>query len=483
MNSSLQTGIGAALRSPITVRSMNVPQLARKRFLKLPFSASIGGALLLVLAGGALLARLNAAQPGKTGAPETGDRGSGAFATGRYRNLFLRPNRPQQATFPRLNAAFNQLFHGDPATQAVYFPAGKNANGPLAYIYDIGHNDVRSEGMSYGMMIAVQMNKKAEFDALWNWARTYMYHDSPVHPARGYFSWSMKTDGTPIDEMPAPDGEEYFVTSLYFAAGRWGTGAGIYDYRAEADRLLTDMRHRELITGPTLSAVRTVGEMFHPEYAMVRFSPTIEARDHTDPSYHLPAFYELWARWGPVADRPFWAKAAAASRDFFQHTTHPITGLAPDYANFGGPPWAAAWNSESVHFRFDAWRTAMNWSVDWAWWSLDFRETKLSDRLQAFFDSRGLAAYGNQFTLDGRQLGSEHSTGLVAMNAVASLAATQPRSRRFVDALWNAPVPSGQWRYYDGMLYLLGMLQCSGEFRVWNLQGQPQPVRKTPLRH
>ena len=57
------------------------------------------------------------------------------------------------------------MFHGDPCTQAVYYPAGSNANGPLAYIWDIGSNDVRSEGMSYGMMIAVQLDKKAEFDA------------------------------------------------------------------------------------------------------------------------------------------------------------------------------------------------------------------------------------------------------------------------------------------------------------------------------
>jgi oligosaccharide reducing-end xylanase len=55
----------------------------------------------------------------------------------------------------------------------------------------------------------------------------------------------------------------------------------------------------------------------------------------------------------------------------------------------------------------------------------------------------------------------------VATNAVASLAATDPKSRDFVKALWDSPVPSGQGRYYDGMLYLLGLLHCSGEFRVW----------------
>jgi oligosaccharide reducing-end xylanase len=53
------------------------------------------------------------------------------------------------------------------------------------------------------------------------------------------------------------------------------------------------------------------------------------------------------------------------------------------------------------------------------------------------------------------------------MNAVASLAATNPRAKQFVEALWNTPVPTGQWRYYDGMLYLLAWLHCSGEFQVW----------------
>jgi oligosaccharide reducing-end xylanase len=109
----------------------------------------------------------------------------------------------------------------------------------------------------------------------------------------------------------------------------------------------------------------------------------------------------------------------------------------------------------------------MNWSVDWAWWAKDHWEKELSDRLQAFFESKGLPDYGNRFTVDGKQLSPDHSTGLVAMNAVASLAATDPRARKFVEALWDAPVPSGKYRYYDGMLYLLAQLHCGGEFKIW----------------
>jgi oligosaccharide reducing-end xylanase len=132
----------------------------------------------------------------------------GAVQTGHYRNLFVENGVSKKEVAKKLEAAFQQLFHGDPQTEAIYYAAGGNDNGALAYLTDVNHHDVRSEGMSYGMMIAVQLNKKAEFDALWNWSKTYMYHAEPEHPARGFFSWEMKTDGTAIDETPAPDGEE-----------------------------------------------------------------------------------------------------------------------------------------------------------------------------------------------------------------------------------------------------------------------------------
>ena len=392
--------------------------------------------------------------------------GSGAFETGKYRNLFAEAGHPQQEISAKISAAFRQLFHGNPETESVFFWAGKNANGPLAYLTDWNNHDVRTEGVSYGMMIAVQLDKKVEFDALWNWAKTYMYISDPNHPSYGYFSWSCKTDGSPNEETAAPDGEEYFVMALYFAAGRWGNSTGIYNYKAQADELLTTMRHRAVKTGPTKFGPRTVGSEVNEEAKMIRFVPVIGPADFTDPSYHLPAFYELWARWGPPADRAFWEQAAGTSRDFFVKTTNPATGLAPVYANFDGTAHANQF-SQSADFGFDSWRTASNWSVDWSWWQKAPQERELSDRLQAFFLSPGLQKYGNVYTLDGKMVQDNHSIGLVATNAVASLAATDPRAKEFVKALWDAPVPSGQYRYYDGMLYLMGLLHCSGEFRVW----------------
>src|SRR5580658_10326603 len=131
-----------------------------------------------------------AAQPTRAQAPATPPPdGSGAYATHHYRNLFAESGHSNREISQKINAAYAQLFHGDPQNQSVFFYAGKNANGRLAYLTDWNNHDVRTEGMSYGMMISVQLNKKKEFNALWNWAKTYMYISDPNHPSYGYFSW------------------------------------------------------------------------------------------------------------------------------------------------------------------------------------------------------------------------------------------------------------------------------------------------------
>lgn len=411
---------------------------------------------------------LPACTPFSTGPKSNLQKGQGAYATRQYRNLFREYGYAEAEINRKIENAYQQLFHGDSASQAIYFKAGNNANGPKAYVSDVYHNDIRSEGMSYGMMIAVQLNKKAEFDALWNYAMTHMYVSDPNHPAEGYFAWSLKRDGTPNSETPAPDGEEYFLTALYFASGRWGNGAGIYNYKAWADKILTTIRHHPTKTGPTKSGIQTVGSMVNEQRKMILFVPQGAGRNFSDPSYHLPAFYELWALWGPEKDRAFWAAAADTSRNYFQKATHPQTGLSADYADFDGKPVKVTFNPNAHHFAYDSWRTAMNWSVDYAWWQKDPREQILSNRLQSFFATEGITKYGQIYTVDGKRLGNSHNTGLVATNATASLAATHPLAKEFVQALWQEATPDqlGE-RYYDGLLYLMSLLHCSGQFRIY----------------
>lgn len=380
----------------------------------------------------------------------------GAFESGEYRNLFKqylgKSNEEVQA---KIDAAWEQLFYGNDNTGRVYYPVGED----MAYIEDIGNSDVRSEGMSYGMMIAVQLDKKEEFDRLWKWTKTYMYQSDG--PYQGYFAWHATREGEQLDANPASDGEEWFATALLFASARWGDGEGIFDYRAQAQGILDTMLHKE----DTETALAT--NMFNLEQKQVVFVPMVgRASSFTDPSYHLPAYYELWARWAK-RDNEFWAEAAQVSREHFKNAAHPQTGLMPDYANFDGTPYGS---DDHKDFRFDAWRTLSNVAVDYAWFAADPWQVEQSNRVLDFLASQGIDLYANQFTLDGMPLSSDHSTGLVSMAAVAALAADAETGKPFVQELWDAPIPSGKWRYYDGMLYMLGMLHVSGNFKIYTPQ-------------
>ncbi|HEY9062608.1 MAG TPA: glycosyl hydrolase family 8, partial [Pseudobacteroides sp.] len=376
----------------------------------------------------------------------------GAYESGVYRNLFAEIGKTDAEIKAKLEKEFQSLFHGDSNHKIMY-----EVGSDMAYILDVNNNDIRSEGQSYGMMHCVQMDKKTEFDKLWKWAKTYMQHTSA--DLKGFFAWQLRPDGSIIDRTPASDGDEYFAMSLLFAAKRWGNGTGIFNYQAEANAILDAMLHQ--------SDDGQGYNLINKNSNQVVFCPTSGNYDFTDPSYHLPGFYELFALWGPERDRETWKKVATTSREFFKKTTHPTTGLAPDYANFDGTPKNVSWGPEHVDFRYDAWRTINNSAFDYAWFAKDPWAKTYADRIQDFFVSKGRTTYGGCFKLDGTQLNTDHSPGLVAMNAVGSLAATKAQAYDFVEDLWKLSAPSGQYRYYDGCLFMFGLLHASGNFKIW----------------
>jgi len=404
----------------------------------------------------------------------------GAVSSGNYRNMFEEWGKSNAEVTAKVNTTWNKLFNGS-ATEKIYYEVAPD----MAYILDSGNNDVRSEGMSYGMMMCVQLDKKAEFDRLWKWAKTNMYNSvNNGKNSRGYFAWQCGTDGSKKDVNPAPDGEFYFVTALLFASARWGDGTGDFAYGKWARQVLYDMLHRDTTKGDPY------GEppMFNKSNNIVYFSP-YGGGLHTDPSYHLPAFYEVWAFelesdynknelsgiWSSKADLKtdidFYKAAAAASRTFFPKTTNATTGLGPDYANFDGSPTGG----EHADFRYDAWRIAMNIAMDYAWWAKDTWQKTFADRIQAFFVSKGVTSYGSLWTLNGTQINADHSPGLVGCNAVASLAATHENAWKFLENFWDMPMTSGQYRYYDGCLYMLGLLHVSGNFKAY-LSSNAAPI-------
>ena len=353
-----------------------------------------------------------------------------------YRNLFAELLSKTDADVDaKIAAAYEQLFHGA-MDETLYYETGSEE----AYILDVNSNDVRSEGMSYGMLISVQLDKKVEFDRLWKWTKAHMAR------ADGYFAWQLNPDGSVISQYSAPDGEEYFATALLFAARRWGNGADIYDYSSEAQRVL--------------DALTTQGN-FNRDHKLVTFGNSGNSRNHTDPSYVLPAFYEVWAC-HDEKNQAFWRDAIAAARAFFPKAVHPSTGLAPYLANFDGT------NYNDSPFNSDSWRVVGNIMMDHNLFAADPWQTTFAANYAAFFESTH--PFADEFEISGEvihQNADGASRGLVAQNALVAFGVPAADGRPFVEALWEMDVPRGQYRYYDGMLYLLALLHASGRFHLW----------------
>ncbi|WP_339315077.1 glycosyl hydrolase family 8 [Paenibacillus sp. FSL R10-2734] len=374
----------------------------------------------------------------------------GAFYTGDYRNIFKELGLSEDEINAKIDETWNDLFYGDPNVR-IYYPQDEDKS----YILDTGNLDVRSEGMSYGMMMAVQMNKKEEFDRLWNFSKTFMQHKEGRYA--NYFAWHCKPDGTRISQGPAPDGEEFFAMALFFGSKRWGNGPEPYNYSEQARTILHACVHKTE-TGDGDS-------MWDAETKLIKFVPE---STFSDPSYHLPHFYDLFALWADERDHMFWREAAEASRTYLHSACHPITGLAPEYANFNGTPAEPQPHGDFSHFFSDAYRVAANIGLDWAWFQKDSWQVDQCNRIQAFFRNIEVSDY-RRYTIEGQPFDEPalHPIGLLATNAMASLASDEPEAEHFVRLFWDTPLRTGQRRYYDNCLYFFSLLALSGNYRIY----------------
>ena len=385
---------------------------------------------------------------------------TGSSLNGIYTDFFERAGYPREETDKKLEDIFRTLFYGS-EDERIYHAVGDD----MGYIVDTGNIDARTEGMSYGMMMCVQLDHKEEFDRIWKWARTYMYMDSGKHG--GFFCWSNALDGSRNSDGPAPDGEEYFAMALLFASHRWGDGEGIFNYSREACELLHSMIRES-------EGERGRG-MFDRDSYLIRFIPEV---DFTDPSYHLPHFYELFSKWAYPMDRTFYANAASASRSFWHKACHEISGLCSEYSYYDGRPYeqgAEIWGKHDWYYS-DAYRTIMNIALDHLWFGKDpWQEEEGARFLRFMVQDIGMDRWNKVLDLDGtvREEDALHPVAVIATNAAAAalIESSDPadteNAKKVIDKFWNTPLRTGNRRYYDNCLYMFSFMILSGRYRIW----------------
>ncbi len=378
-----------------------------------------------------------------------------AYRDRSYTNYLQQYGISEEAGRKRCEEIFQTLFYGT-EEERIYHPAGED----MGYMEDTGNHDARTEGMSYGMMMCVQMDKKEEFDRIWKWSKTYMYHEDGWH--EGYFAWSCALDGTPNSQGAAPDGEEYYAMALIFAGNRWGNGTGIFDYHAEAKKLLHYMIRKgsgDLIGKP----------MFAPENHYIKFVADL---DFTDPSYHLPHFYELYAKYAYDEDKAFFLEAAKASREYWKKCCHPVTGLSPEYGQYNGAPQITPkeqFGGRHDWYYSDAYRTMINIALDAEWNGETGWSKEQAERFLKFFNSKlEDGSWQKIYEIDGTMIDQTvlHPYAVIASNASAAVLAPEA-AQPWVKLFLEKGLRDGNRRYYDNCLYFFVYLLLSGNYRIY----------------
>ncbi|HEY4392655.1 MAG TPA: glycosyl hydrolase family 8 [Polyangia bacterium] len=354
------------------------------------------------------------ASGGITSGATTTTPGSGCTPPGQYANLFISLLGETQAqSDAKITAAWNQLYNPSNANTVFY-------TGPAsgeAYIKDVADNAVRSEGQGYGLMTAVQLNHQTEFDEMWAFVKHYMW------PSGNTIHWQVTTSGGVNGSGGAPDGDEWMAAALVFAHYRWGDTSGKYNYGTEAQK--------------TLDLVRTTD--FSSTYHLVRYYTGTDGNG-TDASYMLPAFYQTWACFD-TANADFWSTALTTTRSWLQ-TAAGSTGNIGDQSSFAGQTTNSGGD--------DKLRIVANFMSDYNFFDADPYEATYAGEYATWVSSN-----------------NNGSTAMLACNGLLGFGLPASSGKAWVQKLWNAAIPTGTYRYYDGTLYMNALLYVSGAFQLW----------------
>ena len=391
----------------------------------------------------------------------------GYIETGKYRNYLKELGFSQAEIDGKISEIYSIIFEGP---DAAYKDVDVEVDGKtvkMGYISDVKNNDVRTEGQSYAMMVAVQMDKPELFNKIWRWSRHYMRHNEDG-PSHGLFAWSCRTDGRRTSQGSASDGELYYVTDLLLASRRWGSYEE-FDYLKEAQELLNDLFSKDGTGGVT--------NIINMDKKLINFCPDTRSNEWTDPSYHLPAFYEIWAETAKDGREAIYRELADSARAYLHRATDPVTGINPDQSQFDGTP------NRGSEFHYDSWRVPMNIAMDFTWYHKDAAwQTEYANKFQkAIIGRYGITEFPDQFALNGdaprflmgggRWRGNlRHSIGFVGTMATTALMCNSEYNEELVKhmfSLKHEPYEDGYFDiYYDGLIYLFALLHLSGNYRM-----------------
>jgi hypothetical protein len=219
-------------------------------------------------------------------------------------------------------------------------------------------NSTVSEGIGYGMLIAVYMDDQTLFDDLWQYEQQFL------DGATGLMNWYIKADGSGPGTGgtgPATDADEDMAFALVMADKQWG-GKG-----------KQSKNYIDLAKGQ-INAV-WVNEFYNYKY--VKPWP-MDGAPPINLSYFAPAYHKVFAKIDTVNVNPttkvsYWTESADAMYTLLSQTLNSgngnaNNGLVPAWSDLNGKPNGGAFGTggpSPTNYQYDSCRTPFRVGLDW----------------------------------------------------------------------------------------------------------------------
>jgi endo-1,4-beta-D-glucanase Y len=312
-------------------------------------------------------------------------------------------------------------------------------------------NSTVSEGIAYGMIIAVMMDDQPLFDAFYGYALCF-------ENEHGLMDWYIAPDGeSRLGVGGATDSDEDIAWALVMAHRQWGgRGALSESYLSCAQRQLERVWEFEVD---------------HDQYSdMLLPGDDWRGRNVFNPSYFAPQQYRVFAEisgnsgWHKVIDRGYQIIEASLNEALGnQHN-----GLVPAWCDAAGTP-VQAFPGAMTNYQYDSARLPFRIGQDWSA-TRDPRARSYVARTSAFFAAIGAAEIVDGYSLRGEPAPDPRAArpnpgSAVFVGAAAVGAMHDVRYQAFIDAAYER-VRSGtllaRSRYYNHSWTVLSLLMLTG---------------------
>jgi endo-1,4-beta-D-glucanase Y len=329
-------------------------------------------------------------------------------------------------------------------------------------------NSTVSEGIAYGMLIAVYMNDSKLFDDLWQYALKY-----PSNAKSGtsdvstiLMNWYVNADGS-LDTSTdgscncqkyigaATDADEDMAFALIMASKQWGgQGSLSKSYEQYAKDLLDAIWNYEIYDGKLPRNGNRWGDW-----------------NSLNVSYFAPAFYRVFASF---TGKPAWSTDVVKTvydtieANLTSANGNTLNGLVPAFSTSTG----GEVSGQRHDYQYDSCRTPYRVGLD----ACLFNETRAKAYLaktSQFFAGIGAANIKDGYSLNGSptpEFGTTRGYGGLSAAFIGPAgvgAMHDSRYQTFVDEVWGLLRGNNQWcggQYYDESWTMLSLLMMSGNF-------------------